>query len=254
MYNNEKLILDLRLNYLNDFVEKFVIVESKYDHQGNLKDNFFEMKDFLKYENKIVYLLVDHFPINSSNWEKENYQRNYITNALSELSDNDYIMISDVDEIPNLKNLVHLERYKYIAFKQKNFFYKFNLINKTIPTWFGTKMCKKKYLKSPQWLRNQKVKKYSIMKFYKIRWNIIENGGWHFSFLMKPDEIRNKLKSYAHAEFNIEKYTNLKDIKNRVENNKDIFDRDQYYQKVDIDETYPNYIRKNLDSLKDWIL
>ncbi len=254
MYNNEKLILDLRLDYLNEYVEKFVIVESKFDHQGNLKNKFFRKDDFLKYKKKIIYLLVDKFPANTSNWEKENFQRNYIINALKDISDDDYIMISDVDEIPNLKNFNHNEKYKYIAFKQKNFFYKFNLINKTIPNWFGTKMCKKKYLKSPQWLRNQKVKKFSLLKFYKIRWNIIENGGWHFSFLMKPEEIREKIMSYAHAEFNTEKYINLQNIENRVKSNKDIFDRKQYYEKINIDESYPSYIRKNVDTLKDWIV
>ena len=150
MYNNEKLILDLRLDYLNDYVEKFVIVESRYDHQGNQKKKLFEINDFFEYKKKIVYLLIDHFPNNTSNWEKENFQRNYIVNALHDLSDEDYVMISDVDEIPNLKNFSHNKRYKYTAFKQKNFFYKFNLINKTIPSWFGSKICKKKYLKSPQ--------------------------------------------------------------------------------------------------------
>ena len=92
------------------------------------------------------------------------------------------------------------------------------------------------------------------MKFYKVQWNIIENGGWHFSFLMKPEGIRDKLKSYAHAEFNTEKFTNLKNIEDRVKSNKDIFDRKQYYEKVDIDDSYPDYIRKNLNTLKDWIV
>ena len=120
--------------------------------------------------------------------------------------------------------------------------------------WHGTKMCKKKYLKSPQWLRKQKVKKISFINFLKIRWNIVDNGGWHFSFLMKPDKIQNKIKSYAHAEFNTEIFTNLENIENKVKNNKDIFNRDQYYEKVEIDHTYPLYIRRNFESLKDWIL
>ena len=94
MYNNEKLILDLRLNYLNDYVEKFVIVESRYDHQGNQKEKLFEINDFFEYKNRIVHLLIDHFPTNTSNWEKENFQRNYIINALHDLSDEDYVMIS----------------------------------------------------------------------------------------------------------------------------------------------------------------
>ena len=116
------------------------------------------------------------------------------------------------------------------------------------------RICKKKYLKSPQWLRQQKIKKFSFLKLFRIKWNIIDKGGWHFSFLMKPDEIQNKIKSYAHAEFNIDEFTNLENIQKKIENNEDIFKRDQYYEKIEIDDNYPDYIRNNLKKLKDWIL
>ena len=254
MYNNEKIILDLRLNYLDKYVEKFILVESKYDHQGNLKKNCFNIDNFQNYKKKIVHLLIDQFPSNISNWEREKYQRNYILRALKDLSDDDFVMISDVDEIPNLENHKEILKYKYTVFKQKNLSYKFNLINKTFPDWYGTRICKKKYLKSPQWLRQQKIKKFSLLKFFKIKWNIIDKGGWHFSFLMKPDEIQNKIKSYAHAEFNIDEFTNLENIQKKIENHEDIFKRDQYYEKIEIDDNYPDYIRHNLKKLKDWIL
>jgi len=254
MYNNEKLILDLRLDYLDKYIEKFIIVESKYDHQGNLKKNFFKIEDFLKYKKKIIHLYIEQFPLNISNWEREKYQRNHILNALENLSDEDFIMISDADEIPNLENLNEISKYKYTVFKQKNLSYKFNLLNKTFPDWFGTRMCKKKYLKNPQWLREQKIRKFSFLRFFKINWNIIDNGGWHFSFLMKPNEIQNKIKSYAHSEFNVDEFTNLKKIEKKIENNEDIFERNQYYEKVEIDESYPDYIKNNFKQLKDWIL
>ena len=254
MYNNEKIILDLRFNYLNKYVEKFILVESKYDHQGNLKKNFFNINNFLNYKKKIIHLIIDQFPNNISNWEREKYQRNYISKALENLSDDDFVMISDVDEIPNLENNKEISKHKYTVFKQKNFSYKFNLINKTFPDWYGTRICKKKYLKSPQWLRQQKIKKFSLLKFLKINWNIIDKGGWHFSFLMKPDEIQNKIKSYAHAEFNTDEFTNLENIKKKIENKEDIFKRDQYYEKIEIDDNYPDYIKNNLKKLKDWIL
>ena len=163
-------------------------------------------------------------------------------------------MISDADEIPNLENLNEILKFKYTVFKQKNLSYKFNLINKTFPDWYGTRMCKKKYLKNPQWLRDQKIKKFSFIRFFKINWNIIDKGGWHFSFLMKPNEIQNKIKSYAHAEFNIDEFTNLENIEKKIKNSDDIFGRNQYYEKVEIDESYPDYIRSNFKELKDWIL
>ena len=254
MYNNEELMLDIRLNYMVEKVEKFIIVESKFDHQGNKKKIEFDIKKFSKYKNKINHLIIDEFPKNFNNWERENFQRNYIEKGLKLASEDDYIMISDVDEIPNLSKIKEIQKNKFTVFEQQNFFYKFNLKNMTIPNWYGTKVCKKKFLKNPQWLRNQKVKKFSIIKFYKIKWNIIKNGGWHFSFLMSPSEIQNKIRSFAHSEYNSEIYTNIDEIKSRVDNNKDLFDRKQNYQKIDIDETFPSYIIKNTDKLKKFII
>ena len=145
MYNNEELILNVRLNYLEKKIEKFIIVESEFDHQGNKKKLNFDINKFSQYKNKIEYLVVSKFPENLDNWERENFQRNYLSKGLSIASDEDYILISDVDEIPNITNLENIKQHKYTAFKQKNLFYKFNLINKTIPDWYGSKICKKKY-------------------------------------------------------------------------------------------------------------
>ena len=254
MFNNEDLILKIRLNYLYKHIHKFIIVESKFDHQGNLKSNFFNIKKYKKFKNKIEYLFVDKFPNNINNWQRENFQRNYIENAIKNADDDDYIMISDVDEVPNIKKFKKIFNNKYTIFEQKNFFYKLNLANKTIPKWYGSRVCKKKYLKSPQWLRNQKVKNFSIFKFYKIRWNIIKDGGWHFSFLMKPKEIQKKIKSFAHSEFNKEKFTNLNKIIYRVKNKIDIFDRKQLYETVKLDNDFPKYIKENLKEFKDWLI
>ena len=254
MYHDEDLILDIRLNTLNDYVEKFIIVEAKLDHQGNKKKLNFKIEKYKKFQDKILYKVIEAFPENQTNWERENFQRNFILNGLVDALENDYIIISDLDEIPNLSNLKNIQNFKYTVFEQKMFYYKINLLNKTYPVWFGSKMCKKKYLKSPQWLRNQKVKRYSFWKFYKIKWNFIQNGGWHFSFLMTPEKIRKKIKSFAHSEFNINDYTDLDKITHSIENGTDIFDRKMYYQKIDFDNSFPNYIKNNRNKFKDWIL
>ena len=254
MFNNEDLILDIRLNYLYDVVEKFILVESLYNHQGKKKKNFFNINKFSKYKNKIEYLLIENFPENLKAWDRENYQRNYISNGFSGIDKNDYVMISDVDEIPNVQKIKKIENHKYTVFRQKNFYYKFNLLNKTMPFWYGTKICKKKYLKSPQWLRNQKVKKYSFIKFYKINWNIIDNGGWHFSYLMEPEKISEKLESFAHSEYNLNYYTNIERIKKLIKGKKDLFDRGQYFEKIDIDNSYPDIIINNKNIYKNWII
>ena len=248
------MILDLRLSYLNKYVKKFIIVESKYTHQGNLKKNFLNLNDFKKYKDKIDYNLIDKFPENLSNWGRENYQRNFLMNSIKDLNEDDYIMISDLDEIPNLRNLNSIIKSKFTAFQQTNYSFKFNLKNITFPIWYGTKLCKKKYLKSPQWLRDQKVKKYSILKFYKIKWNIIQNGGWHFSYIMNPNETSEKIKSFSHAEYNLDKYTNIKIIEDKLSKGLDLFNRNQSYQKVELDSSFPKSFFENKNKFDKWFL
>ena len=254
IYNNEDLILDIRLNHLDKFVKKFIIVEARFTHQGKEKKTFLDLQKFQKFKDKIIHLFIENFPSNSSNWERENFQRNYITNGLVEVFDEDYVLISDLDEIPNIKKFNYNNKFKYTAFEQKNFSYKLNLLNTTYPSWYGTKGCKKKYLKSPQWLRNQKVKKNSFFKFFSINWNIINNGGWHFSYLMSPNQIRDKIMSFGHAEFNNEKYTDLKKIAEKIKKNSDLYDRNQNYKKVDFDQSFPLFIHINKRNFEKWIL
>ena len=255
MYNNEELVLDLRLNLLSKNVKKFVLIESAYDHQGNRKKNLFNIENFKKFKNQITYLLVDNFPDKLvGSWERENYQRNYIFNGIKDANENDFIIISDVDEIPNLNKLNNLQSFKYTAFKQMNLCYKMNLINNTYPEWFGSRICKKKYLKSPQWLRDKKVKNYSLLKFYKIKWNIIDNGGWHFSFLMSPEGIQNKIKSFAHDEYNKTNFIDLNKIKHSIAKGEDLFNRNQEYCKIELNNSFPKYIFNNLNKYQDWII
>ena len=115
-------------------------------------------------------------------------------------------------------------------------------------------MCKKKYLRSPQWLRNQKIKKYSFLKFYKIKWNIISKGGWHFSYIMTPYEISEKIKAFGHAEYNLDKFTDTKKIQNKINQGIDLFDRNQRYQKIQLDSSFPKVIFENKNKFNDWIL
>ena len=254
LYNNEDLILDIRLNSLDKHIYKFVIVESKFDHQGNEKKINFKIENFQKFKDKIIYLIIEKFPNNLSNWGRENYQRDYILNGLVNAEDDDYVMISDIDEIPNISNLNFIKNYKFSVFEQKMFYYKINLQNKTEPLWYGSKICKKKHLKSPQWLRDQKVRKVPFWKFYKASWNIIKNGGWHFSFLMNADQIKMKLNSYAHAEYNNSNYNSFEKINSAINSNVDLFNRDIIFEKIPFDGSFPNYIFLNQEKFKDWII
>ena len=178
MYFDEDLILDARLNILDKYVDFFIIVESKFNHKGEKRSLKLDLEKFKKFKNKIKYLVIEDLPntletitdqdfgvtkehkfINNA-VKRENFQRNFIKKGLNEAQDEDFILISDLDEIPCLENLnLRSVKEKIIVFKQLMTYYKFNL---ALPNfwWHGTKGCLKKNLKSPQWLRNVKSKKY----------------------------------------------------------------------------------------------
>jgi len=288
MYFDEDMVLDVRLNYLNKYVDKFVIIEAEYNHKGEKKKPKFDIKNFEKFKDKIIYLLVKQkipgmYEINDFDSDdkkngkhvmnalkRENFQRNCITDGLSDASDEDWIIISDLDEIPNLNNN-DLKSIKspIVFFKQLMMYYKFNLVLKNYP-WIGSKACKKKNLKSPQWLRNIKDRAYSWWrldtlfsesKYIKIK--IIENGGWHFSYLKSPEDIEKKLKSYLHhTEYELNQ-VGVKDIKEMIINKKTIynlkvdsrtnkFDDGNRLEKIDLN-LLPNYILENKNRFKEWI-
>ena len=264
MYFDEDLILDLRLNTLNNYVDYFIIAEATRDHSGNEKKLNFDSNKFSKFKDKIIYLVIDDLPINvkqkKKNWTpnhiRDQFQRNALARGFKNCADEDLIMISDIDEIPNPKKLSEFNvKNKYACFIQKNFQSKLNLLNITDENWMGTKICKKKYLKSPQWLRDIKTKKRPFWKIYKPKEpQLIFNGGWHFSFLKKPKDISKKIKVYAHQEFYKDEFVDEDKIAKRIQNNQDLFDREFQYKKIEIDESFPEYIVKNKTMYKEWII
>ena len=288
MYFDEDLLLDLRLNYLDKFVDKFIIIECNYNHKGEVKKPNFNKEKYKKFKNKIEYILLKKQPegieeINAKDTEnqindkyilnavkRENFQRNHIKNCLLEASENDWIIISDLDEIPNLKNVnFNNKKNEFIFFKQDMMYYKFNLKLENC-TWVGTRACRMKNLKSPQWLRNIKDRSYpwwrldtlfSKNKYQNIKF--IDNGGWHFSYLKTPEEIEKKLKSYLHHReyelnpMSVDKIKNLIEQKKTVYNLKadqrlNKFNNENKLNKIDID-LLPKYISENKDKLKRWI-
>jgi beta-1,4-mannosyl-glycoprotein beta-1,4-N-acetylglucosaminyltransferase len=263
MYFDEDLILEIRLNTLHKVVDKFIICEATRDHAGNKKILNFDKEKFSKFKDKIEYIIVDDIPLNvesnKKNWHKnhvrDQFQRNAIVRGLNTCSPEDYIMISDIDEIPNPKKINEFNiKNKYACFLQKNFQSKINLLNITENNWPGTKICQKKNLKSPQWLRDIKTKKRPFWKIFRDKQpQLIKDGGWHFSFLKKPDSIIKKIKSYSHQEFNTPRFTNKDNIEKKILKGEDLFDRKLKYKIVNLDETFPDYIINNKDKFKDWI-
>ena len=178
MYFDEDLLLDLRLNTLDKYVKKFVISEAAYTHNGTKKKLQFDINKFQKFKDKIIYIVVEKEPSSIlipddkdnkvergeklilNGMARDYFQREKLSDGIKEANENDLIMISDLDEIPNLKNLdfSSVDDNIYI-FEQKIFYYKLNLYYEKFK-WFGTKAVKKKNFLSPQWLRNVKAKNY----------------------------------------------------------------------------------------------
>tara|TARA_B100000029_G_scaffold482990_1_gene533716 strand:+ start:99 stop:974 length:876 start_codon:yes stop_codon:yes gene_type:complete len=289
MYFDEDLILNIRLNCLNKYVDKFVIVESIFNHKGIKRKPKFKINKFKKFKKKIKYVLLKKQPKNlqkilkNDNEEKktikyimnavkrENFQRNMIKKGLTSAKDNDLILISDIDEIPNLKNINFKKiKEKIILFNQMMIYYKFNLKLNNL-NWYGTKACKLKNLKSPQWLRNIKDKAYpkwrldtffSEKKYQNIKF--IKNGGWHFTYIKTPKEIEKKLKSYLHhREYDLNPI-GIKKIKNIIKNKKAIYNLkldQRSWNKIGTGEKLkkinfkflPNFIHENKKQFSKWL-
>ena len=288
MYFDEDIVLDVRLNFLNDYVDKFVIIESEYNHRGEKREPKFNIKKFEKFKDKIIYILKKDIPfdieeINKSDNENEHYrksifnaskrenlQRNQILEGLKDAEPNDWIIISDLDEIPNLENIdFNNIKNKFLFFQQSMMYYKFNLKLDNF-TWTGSRACKLRHLKSPQWLRNIKTKKFnwwrldvffSKNKYFDIKF--IKNGGWHYSYLKSPEEIKFKLESYLHHidydrnPLNIDQITKIIEDKKtiydlKVDSKEEKFNPKNKLIKVSRNEM-PKYINDNINKFKDWI-
>ena len=259
-YFNEDQMLDLRFNILNASVDYFVISESTKDHQGKNKKLNFNINNFSKYKDKIKYIIADFTKDKNFIEHKvgesiiEQHQRNSLSEGLVGANDNDLIILSDSDEIPDLTKLNQIKsNAKFIAFSQMMFMYKLNLQNVNESNWIGSRMTLKKNFPMPQKLRNLKFKEYPFWRFDKTRLQIIK-GGWHFSFLQKPSDIAKKIMSYSHGEFNKSEITDEKNIEKKIANGEDIFERGYELKKINIDETFPDYILKNKLYFKDWII
>ncbi len=263
-YYDEDLLLDLRLNILYPYVDKFVIIESKQTDLNEVRELNFKMKNFEKFKDKILYCPIENLTIDKSlklkkNWSKHHLldqsRRNKISDYIYGASDNDWIIISDVDEIPNpnVFNKFDIKK-KYAFFEQRLFHYKFNLLNSSSPNWYGSRVCQKKFLRSPQWLRDFKIKKdRNIFKKLLFNPQIILNGGWHFNSVRSPKDLIKKFKSFAHAD----DYKHILDediIKDKIERMEVLYDREHELKRVDLDDSFPDYFLKNKQKFAEFII
>ncbi len=288
MYYDEDLLLDIRFNTLNKYVKKFIITEATYTHNGSKKKLNFDINNFKKFKDKIEYIPVDEQPPNikilSENdtpKEKEEklilngmardyFQREKLNEGLKNLKDDDLVIVSDLDEIPNLDN-VNFDKIKnnIIIFQQKMFYYKLNLLYEEF-IWDGSKAVKFKNFVSPQWLRNIKSKKYAFWRldtfFSKKKYSnlyYINNGGWHFTCVRKPEDLEKKLLNFAHHYEFEQSGLKINDIKKLIMEKRVMYDHNvdqrgykwsgkSILKKVNFN-LLPIYIKENDVKFKDWL-
>ena len=287
-FYSEHLMMDLRFNILNDYVEKFIVCESTISHSGKKKKLNFDINNYPKFKDKISYIIIDEEPEDiiglknglakphekrSDSLKRINLSYDYMIKAIDKASDNDLIILSDNDEIPNLKSKQFKNSTKnIIIFKQLFFYYKLNLLYDLIP-WFGSKAAKKKNLVSMSWLRNLKNKKYPFWRidtlFSNTRYidlEIINDGGWHFTNLMTAEKLYEKLTNFGHHdEFELSGMT-IDDLQKKIDNKEVFFnhfvDKERYkerwnfnYKLKKIDNHHlPDYLNstENQVKFKDW--
>tara|TARA_B100000795_G_scaffold267883_1_gene253638 strand:+ start:1592 stop:2476 length:885 start_codon:yes stop_codon:yes gene_type:complete len=283
-FYSEHMMLEIRFNILNEFVHKFIVVESLYSHSGKKKKLNFDINNYPKFKDKIIYLVIDKEPQNlirhDSNLKQHEKRINslkridlsydYMQKGIEQASEEDLIILSDNDEIPNLNaELFKKTNKNIIIFKQLFFYYKFNLLYDRMP-WFGSKACKKKYLKSFSWLRHVKNKSYPFWrldtffsKLKNINLQIVEDGGWHFTNVKTPEELFIKMKNFGHHdEFDVSGL-NIEDIRKKIKDKKVFYNHlaDQsaknkwtfdYELKKINEKLLPEYLIKNKNNYKEW--
>ena len=284
-FYSEHLMMDIRFNILNEKVSKFIVVESKFSHSGREKKLNFDINNYKKFKDKIIYLVIEKEPenilkiddsgdslgiqrLNSLKRIEQSYD--FMQNGLNEANENDLILLSDNDEIPNLDSDKFVKSNKDIfIFRQLFFYYKFNLLYNSM-FWHGTKACKKKKLVSMSWLRNLKNKKYPFWRFDTLfsknkytNLEIIENGGWHFTNLKSPEDLFEKMKNFGHHNEFDKSGIGIEDIRKKIEKHELFYDHfldqsdpEKWNSNYKLKKTelniLPKYIQENESNLRDW--
>ena len=281
-FYSEHMMMDVRFSILDKYVEKFIVTESTYSHSGKRKKLNFNINNYPKYKDKIIYLVIDKEPNDLIETEKDNVSKrlnsikrielsyNYMKEAINEVAEDDLIILSDNDEIPNLGSKSFLKsKKKVILFNQLFFYYKFNLFYDLLLC-DGSKACKKKSLKSFSWLKNIKTKKYTFWRIDNyfsenkmVDIEIIKDGGWHFTNLKSPKDLFEKFKNFGHHDEFEESGITLEKLKNYIDegivfynhfaDQKDLNKWNFNYKLKKINDDFlPEYLIRNKDKFKDW--
>jgi beta-1,4-mannosyl-glycoprotein beta-1,4-N-acetylglucosaminyltransferase len=248
---NEIELLKIRLTELESVVDKFIITEARYTHSGKPKPLYLQENIHLfdKYKDKIILHTVDFSANIQDPWHRERMQRDAAFDVLHNmLTEKDYVIISDCDEIPSVPAIhqyINDNVEKIGILQQKRFMYYFN--NQNVDTdepqsnsrVISSKMLKKHNF-TPCAIRY--CDKFNLCPYYNI-----DNGGWHFTFMGGAEKVIEKIKSFAHMEYDTEEKTNLEEVKNNIKISKDVYNCNSSWKFVEIDETFPKLIREQIE-------
>jgi beta-1,4-mannosyl-glycoprotein beta-1,4-N-acetylglucosaminyltransferase len=194
MFYNELDVLELRLTVLDEYVDRFVLVESEVNHTGEPKELFFQNNRdrYAKWLPKIEHIIVtaDESPKDENPWSREKYQRECILRGLDGVPDQSIVMVSDVDEIPDMseipyEKLPHLICTVHMWMFEYSFDYMF-----TGEPWFGTVIT-----------NAETFRKFGPNEFRSNRWKffVFQHAGWHLSSFGNGAHVANKLNTFAHS-------------------------------------------------------
>lgn len=282
MFFNELDLLEIRMEILNDYVDYFVISESNRTFSGLDKPLYYEenKEKFSKFHHKIIHRIFTdtpersydlhqlkktgnskddllfnsiiesastnmHLGLHEHQWMREYTQREFVKRCLLDCEDNDIIFLSDLDEIPNTEIVKNIEKlvpentFAHLEMKMSQYYINVRKDEK----WLGTNVARYSYVKGIE---------SNYMRANKSEGVRISNAGNHLTFLGGVDKIKTKISSYGHLEYaNEHIFNNLAD---RISNFQDIFDRGGTYYKVELDESFPEYIRNNVEKYPEFFL
>ncbi len=259
---NELELLEIRLNELDSVVDMFILCEATRTFAGNEKPLYYAEHandpQFRRFKSRIVHIIVNDMPVEAPNrWVRDFYQRDAISRGWGVCGENDLILVSDADEIPRpaaIKEAAKRLR-QWPGFLRFHFAGYYYYLNGYRALWHGTMAARAatfRQARAGDYLRWKGKNQFEPDTGFR-ELPLIENGGWHFSYLGGADRIAEKIHSWAHAEHDRPEVTDRETILRHVNQGEDLYGRPAGVLWVPLDDTFPSYILANRERFKHLI-
>jgi beta-1,4-mannosyl-glycoprotein beta-1,4-N-acetylglucosaminyltransferase len=276
---NELELLELRLNELAGVVDKFVLLEATKTHTNKPKPLYYHenRSRFSAFHSQIIHVVVDDLPDSDDAWLLDNFQRNCLGRGLMNCRPDDWVLISDLDEIPRASVVEKLSRE--VPFHDSFFS---NAVHGALSSKLTQKIFHRKGLKrllrknhpfvwrfeqrlyrhfmnclSPEKLCGTRMLRYrDFTCAEEIRYSgykTVKDGGWHFSYMGGVERIREKIGAYCHQEYNTPEFTAPEIVAERINTGRSLFGFEEKLQFVPLDNTFPHYLVEHPEKFADWI-